>query len=442
MASTKITVHSALTFTPKDSKDVLIVVTQKSQFAAFTSDSEVARAAQLSTESLALLKGAVEARLSPSRDNAASVELLIPVGENYRRFVIIVLPTHFSRNNSPARAQALTAAVKSNKGSADNLIILAPSEDSFAFAQACAAARPFNDYSLKSGGATGSGKSVDIVVALQNRGAHDAVLISQLTHVVDGIKLAQRLVDTPPNILHPDAYVEEARQAAAGIPNVTFDVIQGQRLEEEGFGGIWGVGKSSEHLPALVIMTYKPSGAVSTKKAPICLVGKGITYDTGGLSIKTPTTNMAGMKSDMGGSAAVLGAFLALAKSGIDTTVHGLLCIAENSVGPLSTRPDDVHTFLSGKTVEVNNTDAEGRLVLSDGCFYAASVLKAGAIFDIATLTGAQLICTGKNHAALYCSHEELDVMGVRVGKETGDLAFPILYCPEFHKPEFKSQVS
>ena len=199
------------------------------------------------------------------------------------------------------------------------------------------------------------------------------------------------------------------------------------------------MGKASEHLPALVILSYVPAGLEDSQS--VCLVGKGIVYDTGGLSIKTPTTNMAGMKTDMGGSAAVLGAFQALARSGIQQRVHGLLCISENSVGPLATRPDDVHTLLSGKTVEVNNTDAEGRLVLADGCFYASSTLNPRVIVDIATLTGAQLIATGKNHAAIFCNDEGLEDTAVRVGQHTGDLTHPLVYCPEFHKPEFRSQV-
>ena len=122
--------------------------------------------------------------------------------------------------------------------------------------------------------------------------------------------------------------------------------------------------------------------------------------------------------------------------------MHALLCISENSVGPLSTRPDDVHVLLSGKTVEVNNTDAEGRLVLSDGVFYASRDLNPEYIIDIATLTGAQLIATGKNHAALYCNDDVLEQVAIAIGKTTGDLCHPMPYCPEFYKPEFASEVA
>jgi probable aminopeptidase NPEPL1 len=259
---------------------------------------------------------------------------------------------------------------------------------------------------------------------------------------IENVRLVQRLVDAPPNLLHTDAYVAICQGVATKL-GCEIKILQGKNLEDGGFGGIWGVGKASEHLPALVILSYYPSTA--GKDTPsVCLVGKGIVYDTGGLSIKTPGSSMAGMKMDMAGSAAVLGAFATAVTVGAVTTrpLHALLCIAENSVGPLSTRPDDVHTMLSGKTVEVNNTDAEGRLVLSDGCFYAASRLSPHAIIDIATLTGAQLIATGKNHAAIYCSDEGLETLAVAAGKESGDLTFPVPYCPEFYRNEFRSTVA
>ena len=138
-----------------------------------------------------------------------------------------------------------------------------------------------------------------------------------------------------------------------------------------------------------------------------------------------------------------MGSFLTIVRDNkVTRPVHALLCISENSVGPLSTRPDDVHVLLSGKTVEVNNTDAEGRLVLSDGVFYASRDLNPEYIIDIATLTGAQLIATGKNHAALYCNDDVLEQVAIATGKSTGDLTHPMPYAPEFYKPEFASEVA
>ena len=200
------------------------------------------------------------------------------------------------------------------------------------------------------------------------------------------------------------------------------------------------MGKASDHLPALVILSYLPSSSSSSAPS-VCMVGKGIVYDTGGLSVKVPP-NMAGMKRDMGGSAAVLGAFDALVRSNQCTApLHALLCIAENSISNEATRPDDIHTLYSGghllpsyarpfltvcvcgsigKTVEINNTDAEGRLVLSDGCAYAARHLRPAVILDMATLTGAQLIATGTRFGALYCNNDELEDLGRRAGVYSG----------------------
>merc|ERR1712002_681892 len=135
----------------------------------------------------------------------------------------------------------------------------------------------------------------------------------------------------------------------------------------------------------------------ATKTIAWC--GKGIVYDTGGLSIKGKTT-MPGMKRDCGGAAAILYAFYAAVKRGFKQNLHAVLCPAENSVGPKSTRPDDIHVMYSGKTVEINNTDAEGRLVMADGVAYAGKDLKANIIVDMCTLTGAQGIATGRNHAS------------------------------------------
>ncbi len=273
----------------------------------------------------------------------------------------------------------------------------------------------------------------------EKEAGEDDTLIRESEHTVNSIRLVQRLVDAPPNELHTDSYVEESLEVVRRL-GCKVHIIRGIELRDQGFGGIWGVGKASEHLPALVVLSHVPEGKEDNQS--IALVGKGIVYDTGGLSIKTPSANMAGMKHDMGGSAAVLGAFETAVRCGIQTPLHALLCLAENSVGPLSTRPDDVHTFLSGKTVEVNNTDAEGRLVLGDGVFYASKFLNPAYIIDIATLTGAQLISTGRNIAALYCNDDELEASAVKIGKETGDLTHPLPYCPEFFRNEFKSQVA
>ena len=151
---------------------------------------------------------------------------------------------------------------------------------------------------------------------------------------------------------------------------------------------------------------------------------------------------MPGMKMDMAGAAAVLAAFEAAVQLGLDKRLTAILCIAENAVGPNATRPDDILTMYSGKTVEVNNTDAEGRLVLADGVAWASKHRSPDIIVDMATLTGAQAAATGKRHAALYCNDDALEQEAVEAGRRSGDLAHPLPYCPEFFRKEFNSLVA
>jgi probable aminopeptidase NPEPL1 len=144
----------------------------------------------------------------------------------------------------------------------------------------------------------------------------------------------------------------------------------------------------------------------------------------------------------MGGSAAILAAFEAAVKSGYKQNLHAILCIAENSVDSRSTRPDDILYMHSGKSVEINNTDAEGRLVLADGVSYASKNLRPDLILDMATLTGAQGICTGQKHAAILANDVDLEQKAFLAGQKSGDWTYPILYAPELLKKEFSSDVA
>ena len=181
----------------------------------------------------------------------------------------------------------------------------------------------------------------------------------------------------------------------------------------------------------------------SSDEKNIVMVGKGIVYDTGGLSIKD-RFQMPGMKTDMGGAAAMLQAFDVAVRNGLpeNTNLFAILCLAENAVGPLATRPDDIHTLYSGLTVEVNDTDCEGRLILADGVAFAAAHLAPSCIIDMATLTGAQGIACGYRHAAIVSNDEWVEQVAIKAGRASGDLVHPLPYCPEFFTPEFKSAVA
>lgn len=148
------------------------------------------------------------------------------------------------------------------------------------------------------------------------------------------------------------------------------------------------------------------------------------------------------MKRDCGGAAGILGAFYAAVQSKFSENLHAIFCLAENAVCDRSTRPDDIHTLYSGRTVEINNTDAEGRLVVSDGVVYANRDLSANIIVDMCTLTGAQGISTGRYHAAHLTNNEDWEGFCSDAGRASGDLSFPLVYCPELHFPEFSSAVA
>nr|XP_044604226.1 probable aminopeptidase NPEPL1 isoform X2 [Equus asinus] len=265
-------------------------------------------------------------------------------------------------------------------------------------------------------------------------GTHRCILC--LANATEGVRLAARIVDTPCNEMNTDTFLEEIKKVGKDV-GITPTIIRDEELKTRGFGGIYGVGKAAVHPPALAILSHTPDGATQT----IAWVGKGIVYDTGGLSIKGKTS-MPGMKRDCGGAAAILGAFRAAVKQGFKDNLHAVFCLAENSVGPNATRPDDIHLLYSGKTVEINNTDAEGRLVLADGVSYACKDLGADIILDMATLTGAQGIATGKYHAAVLTNSAEWEAACVKAGRKCGDLVHPLVYCPELHFSEFTSAVA
>lgn len=430
---------------------VVVVVDDSSEFQQYTSESNVAKAVGFSDITDFDLLKQLATKVSAGSDSASALEHYFKCGpENtLTKVVVVVLPTGCSRHNTPARSHALAAAMKGQKGSDNVKVILTPKASDRALAQAYAVARQFPLFNhkgadVKAAAATekSTPQSVSIIIDFPAYDAtSDEKKVLEANKAVENIRLAQKLVDMPTNLLHSDSYIEICRSVASTL-GCEITVIQGKDLEAQGFGGLWGVGKAAEHLPALVVLSHYPASATASSSNSVCLVGKGIVYDTGGLSIKVPP-NMAGMKMDMGGSAAVLGAFATAVSIGeLSRPLHAILCIAENSISAVATRPDDVHVMLSGKTVEINNTDAEGRLVLADGVYYASKHLNPLAIIDIATLTGAQLISTGRNHAAIASNSDLLEQLAVSAGKYTGDLTFPMIYCPEFYRNEFRSAVA
>ena len=239
----------------------------------------------------------------------------------------------------------------------------------------------------------------------------DDARLERVRSVVLGVARTKDLVNTPPADLSPERFAELAVEAAdaAGVASRVWDEAA---LEADGFGGILGVGLGSSRGPRLVRLEYAPPGA----SVHLALVGKGITFDSGGLSLK-PGASMVGMKSDMAGAAAVLSAIVALAELAVPVRVTGWLCLAENMPSGTAIRPNDVLRIHGGTTVEVLNTDAEGRLVMADA-LAAASDEHPDAIVDVATLTGAQVVALGHRIAGLMGDDELVD----RVRTAAGDV--------------------
>ncbi|MEO7123667.1 MAG: leucyl aminopeptidase [Lacisediminihabitans sp.] len=236
--------------------------------------------------------------------------------------------------------------------------------------------------------------------------------------VAEAVHGVRDLVSMPASDLYPETFADAVRTLATDAP-VRVDVLEHDELVAGGFGGILGVGQGSVRGPRLVKISYSPAGATRH----LALVGKGITFDTGGLSLKQPA-GMVGMKYDMTGAATVMAVTIAAAKLGIDIRITAWLCIAENMPSGSAIRPGDVLRIHGGSTVEVLNTDAEGRLVMADG-LVAASEEFPDAIIDVATLTGAARVALGNRYAGLM-GESELVAQVITAAKETGELFWPM----------------
>lgn len=353
-----------------------------------------------------------------------------------RKVSLAVLPDTLSRHLSPSRAIAAEAcAGKLSLAPAKKVgVILCLDHAEHYLPVANALGRAFPLYSHKSGKQT---KLELSVAAVTPKGA---ALKAEpvIAHTVAATRWAASLVDTPTAELDAEAFVAAARAGLKGIKGVKVSAIVGDALLKAGLGGIHGVGRAAASAPRLLICEVGPKrGAERT----VVLVGKGVVYDTGGLNIKVGGS-MSGMKADMGGGAAALGAFKVLAQSSPKDRIYCLVPLAENAVSPESYRPDDVLEMHSGKTVEINNTDAEGRLLLADAVSYAVRVLKADVVIDAATLTGAQLVATGKRHAAIVSNRQRLEALALSAGMTSGDEVAALPFAPEIYQAEFSSVVA
>lgn len=382
-----------------------------------------------------ILKGPIDKMLDSISDSGKATTYLST------KFSLIALPNQVSRHNHKMSLHKITELISGATGRLQIYVVDDEIEKQMG-AISCSIARAFPLYSKKSSKKENYEKSNVNVSFLNTRMelVDSPVLLNSAKFAAEGVQLAAKLTDMPPNELTTDVYAGECHRIAKELGDcVSIEEIKGEDLKERGYGGVYGVGKCASCPPRIIIMNYIPSGE---SKEFVVLVGKGIVYDTGGLALKSKT-GMPGMKHDMAGSSGLLGGFLAAVKLKVPTKITLIIAIAENSIGPNALRNDDIITLYSGKTVEINNTDAEGRLVLGDCIAHASKHLDdANLIVDMATLTGAQSIITGKRHGAILTKNQDTEDRIYNAGKASGDLVFPLLYAPELLNPEFSSKVA
>jgi leucyl aminopeptidase len=241
--------------------------------------------------------------------------------------------------------------------------------------------------------------------------------------IADGVALTKELVSEPANIIYPESFVERCQHLADLGVEIT--VLDDKEMAKLGMGALLGVAQGSRKPARMLVMRW--DGTDGAQERPVALVGKGVTFDTGGISIK-PAANMEDMKWDMGGAGAVAGAMKALAGRKAKAHVVGVCGLVENMPDGNAQRPGDIVTSMSGQTIEVLNTDAEGRLVLCDALHWVQEKYNPETVIDLATLTGAIIISLGSEHAGLFSNSDDLADKLLAAGKSSGDLLwrFPL----------------
>jgi leucyl aminopeptidase len=251
---------------------------------------------------------------------------------------------------------------------------------------------------------------------------------AKLEAIAEGVHLARDLVNEPPNTLDPVTFAERMRPLAK--LGLKVSIMTPAQMKKLGMGAILGVAQGSAHEARIVVMQW--NGGKAGEK-PVAFIGKGVTFDTGGISIK-PAAGMEDMKGDMGGAACVAGLMLALAKRKAKVNAVGAIGIVENMPDGKAQRPGDIVTSMSGQTIAVLNTDAEGRLVLADVLWYIQDKFKPKFMVDLATLTGAILVALGKEHAGLFSNDDTLAQRLSEAGYATGEKVWRMPLTPEYDK--------
>ncbi|PAY24383.1 leucyl aminopeptidase [Dietzia natronolimnaea] len=351
-----------------------------------------------------------------------------PAGVPGRSVVLVGLGSSDDEVGDETLRRAAGAAARACRGLGAALVLLDPGRaEAVALGAALGSFRPAK-VTAKDDGDDEKADSVKVLVA---EGGEDAV--TRAATIAECVSLARDLVNTPPNLLFPGSFADRAADLAAGA-GLEVEVLDESALAEGGFGGILAVGGGSSRGPRLVRLTHRGAEGRPT----VALVGKGVTFDTGGISIK-PAAGMEQMTMDMGGAAAVVATVILAARLGLDLTVVATVPMAENMPSSTAYRPGDVLTMYGGTTVEVQNTDAEGRLILADAIVRACEDSPSHLI-DTATLTGAQMVALGKKTPGVMGTEDFRDrVAGL--SREVGEGGWP-MPLPEELRDGLDSEVA
>ncbi len=437
----------SLSFTksPKAKTDTVVVfATDKNKL--------LPSAAALDKKSGGLISAAVEMRENFKGRHGDTLTVILPKAAGYKQALLIGL-------GEPKKLDALTYENAGGKTfmalkaiSAVNAAILfdTSKEDGLKEADSIAAYASglrLRDYSFdkyksqskkdKSGdGKKYTGPKEITIVNATSAAASKAY--DEYDAIAKGVLFARDLVNEVPNVLYPDSYANILQKELKPL-GVQVEIMDEKRMIKLGFGAHLAVGMGSIRPPRVVIMRWNGTGKKSGSK-PLAFVGKGVTFDTGGISIK-PAAGMEEMKMDMGGSAAVVGLIRALAVTKTKVDVVGIVGLAENMPSDRSYRPGDIVKSLSGKTIEVLNTDAEGRLVLCDALTYVQNTYKPRLIVDLATLTGAIMVALGFEYAGTFVNDDKLWGQLEKASKATGEKLWR-MPLDEAYRNEMKGSVS
>ena len=359
-------------------------------------------------------------------------EVLKIPGANSGLIVFTGLGDHKSHYESEVLRRAAGAAARELAGSASATFSLPAPNEGALVAVAEGAGLGAYAFDQFRGSTKGQRKTPIKNISVQSKKfakTSGASVAKRAQVIVDYTFLVRDLINTPPSHLTPDTFVKAIQSAVkkSGATGLKISVLDESQLKSKGFGGITAVGQGSKNPPRLLTITYTPAklemGKKSVKK--YAFVGKGITFDTGGLALK-PALGMEAMKSDMSGAAAVCAATIAIALLKLPIEIHTFAPLAENMVSENATRPSDIITMYGGKTVEVLNPDAEGRLVLGDALVKAQEEKNLNAIVDVATLTGAQVVALGTRTSAVMTNNEELRSSFLKVAEASGEAFWPM----------------